>query len=244
MINWRLAEGHSLRYGLTQAFRTPSAYEKFANTRYYQNGVLLDSTMVARGNLGVEKIFTRELGYLGELPGLGLSLDMRLFEEEVRDFVKTRPYDLPGSGGNNRATDFINDENFKTHGLEYQLKWRPWQDGQLVLAQSFVDSTQSVSGTYSTRPYNSTSVMLMQKLPSAIDLSLMYHQVDASHFPGEDKPAPAFSRTDLRLAKQMRFGNKRGEISFVVQNLGPAYQDFKPDFYFRRQAFLMLKLEN
>ena len=244
MLNWHLAEGHTLRYGLTQAFRPPSTYEKYGNVRYYLNGALIDSTTVARGNVAAEKVQTREIGYLGELPAAGLSIDVRVFEEEVRDFVKTRNYDLPGSGGNNKAVDYVNDENFNIHGVEYQFRWRPWRDGQLIFSQSLVDSSQSISGTYPARPYNSMGLMLMQKLPQGVEASLMYHQVDASHFPGTDAQAPAMSRTDLRLAKALLLGSRRGEISFVVQNLGPSYQDFLPSFYFRHQAYVMLKLEN
>ena len=79
MLNWRVAEGHTLRYGLTQAFRPPSTYEKYSNVRYYLSGVLADSTDVARGNVSSEKVQTRELGYLAQLPVHDFSLDVRVF---------------------------------------------------------------------------------------------------------------------------------------------------------------------
>lgn len=244
MLNWRFAEGQTLRYGLSQAFRPPSTYEKYSNVRYTLNGAPLDATYVARGGVVSERVQTRELGYLGDFPQLGLNLDVRVFEEDARGFVSGVTYSLPGSGNGNEATDFVNSDNFNIHGIEYQLKWRPWQGGELILGQSFVDSGQQVSRDLRALPYASTSLMFMQRLPAEVDLSLMYHQVDPSYYPGRAARAPAMSRTDLRLAKQLRFGNKRGEVSFVVQNLGPAYQDFVPDFYFRRQAFVMLRLDN
>lgn len=244
MLNWHLTEGHTLRYGLTRAIRPPSTYEKSGNVRYYLNGTLLDSTTVARGNVGPELVLSREIGYLGEFPRLGLNLDVRVFEEDVRDYIKSFNYALPGSGGNNQAVDFRNGEDFNIHGVEYQIKWQPWRDGQLIFNQSLVDNSQSVSGTYSPRPFHSMGLMLMQKLPQGVEASLMYYQVDASHFPGTDAQAPAMSRIDFRLAKALHLGSRRGEISLVVQNLGPSYQDFLPSFYFRQQAYVMLKLEN
>lgn len=247
MVNWHVAAGHTLRYGLTQAFRPPSSYEKFANVRYYSGGTLLDSTDVSRGNAQAEKIQTRELGYLVEWPRLGLNLDLRVFEEKIRGLIKRITYDLPGSGGTgssaNRANDYVNSEDFNIHGYEYQLKWTPWRDGQLIFSQALVDSTQSVgSGTH--RPYGSQSLMLMQHLPAGLDVSLMYFSADAAHFPGEDLPAPAWSRTDVRLAKAMRLGGKPAELSIVVQNLGASYPDFIPAFRFYQQAYVMLRLEN
>jgi iron complex outermembrane receptor protein len=86
--------------------------------------------------------------------------------------------------------------------------------------------------------------MLMQKLPGGADLSLMYHQADTTNFPGSGEMAPAMSRTDMRLAWPLRFGAQRGELSLVVQNLGPANLDYQPAFSFRQQAFVMLKVDH
>ena len=243
MLNWRVAEGHTLRYGLTEAFRPPSNYEKYANVRYYMGGVLADSTDVARGNVGAEKIQTREIGYLAEAPAHGLSLDVRGFEERVHGLIKKPEYDLPGSGGLEKAYDYVNGEDFTIHGYEYQLRLRPWHEARFIYSQSVLDSTQSVgSGTVGL--YRTQSLMFMQHLPAGFDFSLLYAEADATHFPGVDKPAPAISRTDVRLARALRLSGRRAELSLVVQNLGTAYQDFLPEFRFHTQAYLMLRVEN
>lgn len=72
----------------------------------------------------------------------------------------------------------------------------------------------------------------------------MYSEADATWFPADNSAQPAMSRTDVRLAKALRLGGRRGELSLVVQNLGPSYQDFVPEFRFRTQAWVMLRLEN
>lgn len=245
MLNWRVAEGHTLRYGVTRAFRPPSNYEKYSDVRYYLNGLLLDSTDVARGNVTAETIATRELGYLAELPHWNFSLDVRIFEEQVRGFIERTTYILPGSGVvNDEVADFQNDEDFDIKGFEYQLKWQPWDGGQLLFSQAIVDSTQSLSADTVPRLYRSQSLMVMQQLPAGFDVSLMYSEADATWFPADNSAQPAMSRTDVRLAKALRLGGRRGELSLVVQNLGPAYQDFVPEFRFRTQAWVMLRLEN
>lgn len=243
MLNWQVVEGHTLRYGVTQAFRPPSTYEKYANVRYYYGGALADSTDVARGSVVSEKVQTREIGYLAELSGKALSLDVRVYEEDVRGVIKRLQYNLPGSGNGDQVFDYVNSEDFNIRGYEYQLKWKPWQDGQVIYGQSLVDSTQSI-GSGPIRAYGSQSLMLMQHLPAGYEFSLMYFEADATHFPGEDKAAPAFSRTDIRLARAMRLGGRRAEVSLVVQNLGASYQDFMPAFRYYQQTYLMLKLEN
>jgi hypothetical protein len=87
--------------------------------------------------------------------------------------------------------------------------------------------------------------MASQKLPHDLNVSVMLSHSDAiPEMPGEGVPAPAMNRLDVRVAKAMRWGTGKGELSFVIQNLGPDYPDFLPSFYFRRQAYVTLKLEN
>ncbi|MDH5205011.1 MAG: hypothetical protein OEW36_05065, partial [Hylemonella sp.] len=74
-------------------------------------------------------------------------------------------------------------------------------------------------------------------------------QIERLGFPagslnGGELESPQVRRLDLRVAKRLRLGAYQGELSFVVQNLGPAYPDFIAGFHFRRQAYLMLRLEN
>ncbi|MEI8171006.1 MAG: TonB-dependent receptor [Rhodoferax sp.] len=250
MLNWHVAQGQTLRWGASQAQRPPSTYEKFSNTRYYLNvdgapRVVVDRA--SRGGVQPEKIVSHEIGYLGDFPRLGVNLDVRLFHEKVTDSIKYIAY--PNADGlfyGGYTIDFANVENFDIHGIEYQLKWRPWAGAQVILNQSLVDSSWTDNGStgYKRQPYLSSGLMLMQRLPGGADLSLMYHQADTTNFAGSGEMAPAMSRTDVRLAWPLRFGAKRGEVSVVVQNLGPANLDFVPEFKFRQQAFVMLKVDH
>lgn len=243
MLNWRVAEGQTLRYGITQAFRPPSNFEKYANVRYYLAGTLADSTDVARGNVSSEKVETREIGYLAELQRYGLGLDFRAYEERVRDFIKRPEYSLPGSGNDDQAFDYVNGEDFRIRGYESQIRWRPWAGGQLIYSLSRLDSTQSY-GAAQVNTYDSQGLMFMQLLPARVNFSVMYYETDASYFPGANQPSPAIRRTDLRVAKAMRLAGKQAELSLAVQNLGASYQDFMPAFRFHQQAYVMLRLEN
>jgi hypothetical protein len=42
----------------------------------------------------------------------------------------------------------------------------------------------------------------------------------------------------------LRWGQHRGDIALVVQNLGSANTDYRPDFLFQRRAFVTLRVEN
>ena len=244
MLNWRVAEGHTLRGGVSRAFRPPSTYEKYANVRYYIGGTLADSTDVSRGTMVSEKVLVRELGYLAELPTRRLSLDLRVFDERITGQVGRLPYSLPGSGGNNEAFDYRNDEDFSIRGYEGQLRWKPWEGADLVYAHTRLNSGQFYNGDTQVGVYGSQSLMLMQHLPAGWDLSLMYSEADAGYFPGADTRMPTVRRTDARIAHALRIAGRRAEISLVGQSLDGDYPDFRPEFRVRRQTFVMLRMEN
>jgi iron complex outermembrane receptor protein len=246
MLNWHFAPGHTLRYGLSKAQRPPATFENFGHVVYRDptlppEGV---TTYQSRPGLASEEVLAREIGYLGDFPSLGISVDVRIFDEALSNLIKERQ---DGAG----IKYYVNAEGSNIHGVEYQLRWRPWSGAHLSLGQIFVDNSQlnpiapGSSQAASRDVFSSTSLMFTQRLDHGVNFSLMYSQSDSvPEFPGASVTAPAMSRTDVRVAKQLRLGSKRGEVSFVVQNLGPAYQDFLPDFYFRRQAYVMLRLEN
>jgi iron complex outermembrane receptor protein len=225
VLNWHATQRQTLRLGYTSAHRPPSAFEKFGLYQVFDtSGVPRQILIQSPGNLSSERVNSREIGYLGEFPGQGLSVDVRVFEEELRNIIQLKPPTI------------VQTDSYNIHGWEYQLRWKPWQSTKLIYSQTLSDAGAGNS-------INSTSLMWMQHLPARLDFSLQYYQADPINSPGGIVAAPAMSRTDLRLAKKIRLDGHRAELSLVIQNLGPAYQDFRSDFHFRRQAYLMVRFE-
>lgn len=247
MLNWHAGDGQTLRFGVSKAYRPPSAFEQFGDVRYSLNGVALQAVTVARGNIRPESVLAHEIGYLGEMPAWGASLDVRAFHEQINGFVRRRAYAFPRGATlfPSNPFDYFNDENFAIRGLEYQLKWQPWRDAKLVFSQTFIDIDSIDSATEIAAPKRASALTFFQKLPGGLDLSLMYHDAGKVTSLGRsDAPVAAMTRTDLRLGAPLRFGRNRGELALVVQNLGAPLQDFIPEFKFRRRAFVTLRVEN
>jgi iron complex outermembrane receptor protein len=181
-----------------------------------------------------EEVVATEISYLGDFAPWRLNLNARLFREAVTGFIRQ----VPGV----QARTYANNEDFVINGFEYQLKWQPWQGGQVVLNQTYTDIGSRYDGTGMAAPQLGSSIALFQKLPGRLDLSLMHTDNHAASLVA-DEPV-AIRRTDLRLAKALQWGGHRGEIALVVQNLGSAYPDFKRNFLFDRQAFITLRFDN
>jgi iron complex outermembrane receptor protein len=242
MLNWQVTPEHTLRAGMSQAHRPPSTYEQHADVRYTWNTHLLRVVTVGNGQVAPEQLNSREISYLGDFPQWGLGLDVRLFHEQMKDFVSQQTATRPRY--------YFNDQDFAIKGLEYQLKWRPWRGAQLMLNQTYttIGPVRAYSNADLAAPRLASSVVLFQKLPGDINLSLMHQHEGKMRIIGSGwERQQHMTRTDLRLSKSLRWGAQRGEVALVVQNLGQPYPDysyFEPRYVFNRQAFVTLRLEN
>jgi iron complex outermembrane receptor protein len=235
MVNWHVVPGHTLRAGISKAYRPPSAFEKFGNARFDLPGRTLVVT-AAQGNIESESLLTRELGYLARLPRLALDLDVRAYQERIGGFVRRTP-SLP--------YDYLNNEDFTIQGLEYQLNWQPWRDTKLMVGQAFTDIRSMDPGSAKAAPESLTTLMFTQRLPGGMDLSVMHQDSSAVTPQGAGiTSARAMTRTDLRLGIPLRWGRRTGEVALVVQNLGLPFMEYDDLFRFERRAFITLRLEN
>lgn len=238
MLNWHAAEGQTLRAGISRANRPPSAFEKYSYVQFVVPGLPPMVKILASGKVQPESLVSRELGYLGNFPRLGLDVDVRLFQEQINGFIRQK-------NKNNVIKDYYNSEDFAIKGLEYQLKWRPWSGAQFTFNQAYTDIGSVDPSSSFAAPSLASTLMYVQKLPGGLDLSLM-HQDSAAVMPqgGGVLGKLPMTRTDLRLAMPLRFGVNRGEVALVVQNLGQPTIDFSPEFTFQRRAFVTFRIEN
>lgn len=250
MLNWHVSPGHTLRAGVSRAFRPPSVFETSSDVRYSYNNLPLQVTSLSRGNMQPESLLSRELGYLVSLPQWGAGLDVRVFQERVSGFVDRQRYALPAGSSLLPSTpwDFYNSEGFSIHGLEYQLNWKPWQGAQVGFNQAYTRISFSSPlldpDLAFAVPDLASTLVFTQKLAAGMELTLSHQDSGTTFLQGAGSYKRAMTRTDVRLGKTLRWGARRGELALVVQNLGEPYLDFDARSEFRRRAFLTLRLDN
>jgi len=250
MINWHVLPSQTLRAGVSRSYRPPSIFEKHSNIRYSFNNTLLKVTFLSRGDVQPESVLTRELGYLADFPQWAAQLDVRAFEERMNEFVQTRQFALPAGTSllPSTPTDFFNQDEFRLHGLEYQLNWQPWKGAQLGFNQSYTNITFTRPQFDRAKPVFvpelASTLTFTQKFSGGIEATLTHQDSSSVSLQGSGGVKPAMTRTDLRLGKALRWGSKKGELALVVQNLGLPYADFDQFFQFQRRAFVTLRLDN
>lgn len=262
MLNWHVADGHTLRAGVSNGFRPPSAYEKYAAVRYYGfDGTFLQATVEAKGNVVSERISSQELGYNLNLQTLGLSGDLRLFNERITDSIAS-PYIDPIGPQKNDPKDFANIDNFSITGAELQLNWRPTTATQIFFTEAWTDISGVAPGVtqYDTRgfrvshgaPRLAGSLTVMHTFSAGWAISLMHQRTEETalmsnnaNLPtGAQAPLYSMGRTDVRLAKVFRIGASKAEVAVTAQNLEMPYRDGDSKYFFDRRTLLTLRFEH
>jgi iron complex outermembrane receptor protein len=243
MLNWHVLPGHTLRAGVSSAFRPPSAYEKYAAVRYYDaNHTLLQTTALSSGNLVPEKIAARELGYNLSLPAYGVAGDLRLFDERISDGIE-RPFD-PKDESPNSPNDYLNIDNYRITGAEHQIQWRPASSALVFLTQTWthVEGAERFRVTHSAARY-AMSLSGQFTTSGGYVWSAMHAQSEDIALMSDKKNLYSVSRTDVRVAKPFLLGRHKADISLTLQNMDKPYRDGDWKFMFDRRAFVTLQVE-
>ena len=246
MVNWHVAEGHTLRAGVSTAGRPPSAYEKYADLKYYdRNGKNPLVWVVNDGKLTAERVLVRELGYFTKLNTLALTADVRAFHEEISNGMANNRPDPPQF-----PEIYRNTESSTIRGLEYQLGFQPLAATRVLWSQTWtrIDVNTSVDEvrTYRTEAGaapRATSLSVVHTLAPGWDVSLGYNVSDGIALMSSDSGERyTLERTDVRLARTFRWGATKAELALTVQNIGPASRDGDSKFYFDQRANVALRL--
>ena len=244
VLNYLPVPDHSFRIGFTKGLRTPTFTEQKSNQSYTWSGILLDQRSVPPpGMLRPEEILSREIGYVGEFRKIGVTLDVRLFQDSFKDMIGSTKVpiapvvELLGDG---TAYSYRNLHTVTMSGFEYQVHWRPSAATRVVLSQGLLKLDSSDTETAHSGPSDTSSLLVSHSFPAGVDGSFGFYKVGAMTWLGDGDPVARYDRLDLRLSKHFGANRSNNEIALTVQNALRYYSEFRPDYQFDRRAFVTL----
>jgi len=127
-LNYHFTPQQTLRFGMSTASRMPQMGEAYMNSSLLGMGFISPAS-----TLKPETVFSRELAYLGEFPEANITLDARIYVDQVRDLIwLDRFADYPNSS----RDSFKNLVSADYRGLESTLKYR-WDEGHSFVVGNY-----------------------------------------------------------------------------------------------------------
>ncbi|WP_407279311.1 TonB-dependent receptor [Aromatoleum evansii] len=243
-LNWLPNEAETWRAGYARAWRNPGVFGRYSDVRIFAPagtpiaGLLLQHRFVPNPGIDPARLDTFEIGHARRFPAVQGSLDVRVFQERIRDqLVREQaevPIDNPFQGlvqrflppsqwGNSHGT-------VKIEGIETQFDFKPWNDGTLLLRHTMMRVRTDDDGTAdSVAPY-SASITWLQRMgawQSALTL-LRVGPVRAGNgfSPSFHYTVPDYTTLDASIAREFRLdGGQTLEVRLTGLNLLGRHQE-------------------
>ncbi|HEN8799491.1 TPA: TonB-dependent receptor [Pseudomonas putida] len=211
-INYLITPRHGLRAVYSEAVRSPDMFENNVNWSYtvknlspnafgLQNGEYFVKTR-GPGDLEQERMRSRELGYNGYFSDIDLSMDVKLFYDEITGMI-SEPL-------KNNQYIASNANKARFSGSEAQLDWRPTLRDRLRLTYAYVDAWASNPDDRRLSARNSGSAGWLREWGDGWSSALFYYGDDALN-------QYRYERIDLRLAKRLRVYGSNLELAALWQ---------------------------
>jgi iron complex outermembrane receptor protein len=242
-LNYHLTPQHTLRFGISTATRSPAMMEQDINA----NNTLFGGAYAPPATpLTPEEIISREIGYIGEFPAIGMTLNTRAYVDQVNDMILV---DKCVDGVNCKVDSWKNMGSAEFKGADATLKifWDEkrsslsanyaYQRGSLNLgglptqynnpafgnaAQIFYQ-TQIIDIFPQTVNSNSGSILLSEHIADTWQLSAVYFfraTMRVLDVAPNITPETRIRRLDLRVAKTFHWEKGLSlEVAAIAQNV-------------------------
>ncbi|HSD39861.1 MAG TPA: TonB-dependent receptor plug domain-containing protein [Rhodocyclaceae bacterium] len=237
-INTQLDAQQTLRAGASRAWQQRPTFEQNADVRVTdaKTGALLVYAYQPNPDLKQSRIDSVELGYLGRFKPLDSSLDVRLFNERVKDYVvrvaTTSSAALTPWIG---SSQYVNlNYPITLRGIEYQLKVKPAVGSEVLLSHTLIDRNSGNEDIdHRIAPYAASLSWVQQwghNWSSTLTGVRMGSLSGGDGFvPVSSYVAKPYTSFDARIAWYTMLGaGKKLEIALNAINLGERHQEI-PD---------------
>lgn len=211
-VNYLINPRHGLRAVYSEAVRSPDMFENSVNwsyqvtnlqpSAYGQTSARYFVRTRGPGDLEQERMRSRELGYNGYFTDWGLTVDVKLFYDEINGMISEPLRNNQYIASNSNSSRFS--------GAETQLDWRVSSTDRLRLTYAYVDAEASNPLDAQQTARNSGSAGWLRNWGQGWNSALFYYGADALN-------GYRFERVDTRIAKRIGLGKANLELAGILQ---------------------------
>lgn len=242
-LNWQPDGLTTLRTGISRAWRQPTLFEREADTRVADPVYgIIQRRQLGNPDLKPQRIDALEVGLLRQLPQVSGNLDVRLFHERIRDYIVRQSLPPMLTAADNSLPDpnlfqrilggtrWENSDGLvRLTGIEYQLRLKPWRDGQLIVNHTLIRADAErpeVEGTVA--PYNASLSWLQRFGPWQSMLTLLRTgpaEIGTGYAGNKRFKADAYNSVDISIARALQISGHLVEFRLSGINLLGKHQE-------------------
>lgn len=250
--NWHLTARTTARGAVSRGYRNLTPYERDADIRFREalSGVVLQQRFQPTRGLSPERVTTYEIGLRQEWMGRRSSVDLRLFDERVRDMIRrvTVPSNItplpPPLNRNGETPTYIGGGYADIRGTELSAIYRPAHDKWIGGHYAYVDINSNDRFADATAPRHAFTLFAAAALPGGWNVSASHGFVGSMQwYVGTADRVRPYHHDTLRLAHRFTTGPLEGEIALGIDRLSGAVADFLPDRRRPTQGYATLRLD-
>lgn len=245
-VNWKPSSDHVLKAGYSSAFRTPSLFEQKSDWRIRDElGQTLYIKYLSRGGLVPEHVKAADLVYQGQWRPLNLSLDLRLFKEDLTRLITGELYLLPNSEIKNAlAYDLRNNASATQHGAEYQLSLKPFAGSTLAFSEYRARVESVKPAVQLSVPRSSSSVVWMHQTDNDLSLYSSYFKTKSMTWLGEATSAEDQKILAVSLQKRYKFEQASIKTSVTWRRSVGKFVEYRELQYLPRTLWFGVQIEH
>ena len=248
-VNAHLGEHTTARVAWSRGYRNLTPFERRADVRYSEalSGVPLLQVFQPSGDLSPERVTTREVGLRHESDDGHSHIDVRVFDERVRDMLRrtTTPSNItPLLNRDGESPLYLGDGEADIRGAEVSTLYRSAHDTWIGGHYAYTDINSNDPDAHASAPRQTFSFFAAIGLPHGWHMSASHAFVGSMHWYDDDEDArvPAHHASDLRLAKTWQFARTRTEVAVGMERISGAVADYLPSRTRPTQGYVTLRL--
>jgi iron complex outermembrane receptor protein len=216
-LNYRVSDNGTFRFVLSRSSHMPDIQEEKTNWSYTVTNLrpalpgvdkaVFFQTAQAHGGLEDEKIMSREIGYLGNYPELGLMIDGKVFRDSLTNTISEKL----------QVSDYAptNNNSVSLSGIELQVTYSPTDRFLLHGGYSHLNNIATNPLEQTQYGKHNGSLAASYLFANDINLSGAYYRTTGSILPNQT----AFGREDLTLSRNFHLTGKTSmTATFTVQH--------------------------
>lgn len=236
-LNYSLKENHVFRLSHSRAYRMPNVWEEQIDMKFYRAQDRLHVYQLHQ-TVGVpepEEINSIELGYMVAFQDIPLSMDVKLFKEQISPVINYAWDNTPNCNTcliNDGAGNFNNDGRIDINGFELQLDYKPTSNTNIHAVYSHLHAHGEQVENYDSSsqpnslidvsnivPTETFGILASHRFSNGIQISSGFHHTGKITWLSPGDETESYNKWDFRIGKTFTLPDATIDVSAMLHNI-------------------------